>query len=564
MSVDDRIGPLRAADPTELGPYRLLGVIGRGGMGTVYLAESASGERMAVKVINLDFADDPAFRVRFRREVAAARRVRRFCTAPVLDARVDGEPLYIVTEYVAGPNLDEFVRDSGPMSGSSLEHLAVGVATALGAIHGAGIVHRDLKPANVLLSPMGPRVIDFGIARALDSVTEATRPGQLIGTPAYMAPEVIQGERATTASDVFAWGAVVAFAGTGSAPFPGATVPAVLYRITHGSPLLDGLDDAVRPLVERALDKDPARRPSAQELLAGLVGHARSGRAEPETDVGTQERSVPAGPMTESGLAGTLVADTASPEPVDQRKAKRRPSRVRRLVWIGVVAATAAATVGSIVALRSPSRDVTTTIYTSEFNAEARTWDVDKNTSYVGGRYRMRAEGRVGNDSKPAPFPSADLPARMKVDADVAVVSGPGDGMMGLWCRGPDYRILDGYVFLVRNDGQGAFIRKVTAGGSRTLAQVPRATGYDIDADADAAAGPPRANHFAIRCEPDGAKVRLRLWLNGRLTVEAVDAQDTLQGGQTGLVVVVGTQPRAGRMVVDFDDYRISRVTTVG
>src|SRR3954454_9646572 len=164
MPLDDRIGPLRAGDPTELGPYRLLGVIGRGGMGTVYLAESDSGERVAVKVINADFADDSSFRDRFRREVAAARRVRRFCTAPVLDAQVDNEPLYIVTEYVAGPDLAKFVRESGPMSGSSLDYFAVGLATAHGAIHGPDNVHRDLTPANVLLPPMGPRVIDFGIA----------------------------------------------------------------------------------------------------------------------------------------------------------------------------------------------------------------------------------------------------------------------------------------------------------------------------------------------------------------------------------------------------------------
>ena len=184
MTGVNAIDQLRPGDPSRLGDYRLVGRIGRGGMGTVFLAESARGERVAVKVINPELADDETFRDRFRREVESARRVRRFCTAPVLDAQLDGEPLFIVTEFVDGPDLDEFVRDSGPMRGSSLEHLAVGVATALTAIHGAGVVHRDLKPANVLLSSVGPRVIDFGIARALDTVSGATRTGQFIGTPA--------------------------------------------------------------------------------------------------------------------------------------------------------------------------------------------------------------------------------------------------------------------------------------------------------------------------------------------------------------------------------------------
>ncbi|MEV0400059.1 protein kinase [Actinoallomurus sp. NPDC050550] len=611
MPLDDRVGSLRAGDPTKLGPYRLLGVIGRGGMGTVYLAESASAERVAVKVINADFADEPSFRDRFRREVAAARRVRRFCTAPVLDAQVDGEPLYIVTEYVAGPDLAKFVRESGPMSGSSLDHLAVGVATALGAIHGAGIVHRDLKPANVLLSPMGPRVIDFGIARALDSLTEATGTGEIIGTPAYMAPEVIQGERATTASDVFAWGAVVAFAGTGAAPFPGAILPAVLYRITHGTPLLDGLDDAVRPLVEQALNKDPARRPTAQELLTGLVVPARTPTAPPRT--GSSARDTPGDPGDSETVASARAtlpspgdpgsseiaasADATRPSPSDpgspatagSARTPRAPattpgaddvagtgpaapeaavrgwSRSRRLAWVGAAGAAVAVTVGSVITLwpsdgRTQGGETNlTAVYTSEFASNARTWGVDKGTSYVGGRYRMKAEGRTGNDSKPAPYPSQNLPARMEADVDAKVVSGPGDGMMGLWCRGPDDQILDGYVFLVRRDGHGAFIRKVTAGGSQTLAQVPLATGYDVKDGLDER--PPGANRFGIQCESDGAKVRLRLSLNGRLTAEATDAHDPLALGQTGLVVMRGSGAHGGRMIVDFDNYEIFRIS---
>ncbi|GAA4608067.1 hypothetical protein GCM10023195_31260 [Actinoallomurus liliacearum] len=600
MAADDRIRPLRATDPAELGPYRLLGVVGQGGMGTVYLAASASGERVAVKVINVDFAQDPAFRDRFRREVAAARRVRRFCTAPVLDARVDEEPLYIVTEYVAGPNLKEFVRASGPMRGSSLDHLAVGVATALGAIHGAGIVHRDLKPENVLLSPMGPRVIDFGIARALDSVTEATRPGQIVGTPAYMAPEVIQGRRATTASDVFAWGAVVAFAGTGGTPFPGEGLPAVLYRIMHEAPSLNGLDESVRPLVERALDKDPARRPSAQELLTGLTGHARAAPSDDRTRSSSDAARIPddagaegrragltgpspvaldtgsaaagaLGPEPDAGHASsgaasdpgaTLVAtmDPGSPEPAARGEAGvRHRARTRRIAWT-VAAATAAvaAGIGATVALMPSGGRTTRTVpvYSNGFSPDTPTWDRDKYTSYVDGRYRMTAEGRAAaNDSKPAQYPARYLPAAMEVSVDVAVVSGAGDGTMGLWCRGADDRILDGYVFLVRHDGQGAYIRKITAGGSRTLAQVPNAPGYE-----PAGAAGSRKNHFTVDCEPEGAKVRLRLWVNGRLTIAATDGDDPLADGQTGLVVMRGSGAHGGRTVVDFDDYSISRI----
>ncbi|MFB9834341.1 serine/threonine-protein kinase, partial [Actinoallomurus acaciae] len=298
MTENHVTSPLRPSDPQQLGDYRIIGRLGRGGMGIVYLAESASGERAAVKVISPELADDETFRDRFRREVESARKVRRFCTAPVLDAQLDGEPLFIVTEFVDGADLQEFVTASGPMRGSSLEHLAVGVATALTAIHGAGVVHRDLKPANVLLSSVGPRVIDFGIARALDTVSGATRTGQFIGTPAYMAPELISGAKASPASDVFAWACVVAFAGTGRAPFDGPTVPSVLYQITHGEPSLDGLDEGLRSLVARALSKDPAARPSAQELLDVLTGrpHAEAAAAA-ETLGRTWAHTVPDGPQ---------------------------------------------------------------------------------------------------------------------------------------------------------------------------------------------------------------------------------------------------------------------------
>ncbi|MFI0480687.1 DUF4389 domain-containing protein [Actinomadura sp. 9N215] len=264
--------PLEQDEPRVLGPYRLLGRLGRGGMGTVYLAAEPDGRRVAVKVVNRELAGEPAFLARFRREVTAARRVHRFCTAPVLDAGLDQDPPYIVTEYIDGPSLEKAVGGKGPLPGSDLEGVAVGVATALAAIHGAGIVHRDLKPANVLLSSTGPRVIDFGIARALDAPDGPTRTGQFVGTPAYIAPEVLRGEPVEQASDVFSWGCVVAYAGTGRPPFQGKTVADTFHRIGHDEPDLDGLDPRLRDVVGAALGKDPRTRPTARQILTRLVG----------------------------------------------------------------------------------------------------------------------------------------------------------------------------------------------------------------------------------------------------------------------------------------------------
>ncbi|MER5422269.1 serine/threonine-protein kinase [Streptosporangium roseum] len=267
------MNPSERAAPGEsqvIGGYLLRRVLGRGGMGTVYLAGTPTGGLAAVKVINPELARDPAFRRRFEREVAAARMVARFCTAPVLDAGIDGDVAYLVTEYVKGPDLAQAVREQGPMTGSDLEALAVGIAVALNAIHGAGVIHRDLKPSNVLLSPMGPRVIDFGIAKLVDGDSLVSQGIQ--GTPAFMAPEQVRGETPTPAADVYAWGGVIAFAGTGRLPFGGGAPAEVLYRIVNEGPRLDGLDGRIRGFVERAMAKDPARRPSAPELLGELVG----------------------------------------------------------------------------------------------------------------------------------------------------------------------------------------------------------------------------------------------------------------------------------------------------
>ncbi|MEU4510110.1 glycoside hydrolase family 6 protein [Nonomuraea wenchangensis] len=257
---------LRDGDPRQAGPYTLLGRLGEGGMGIVYLGRAPDGTRVAVKLINARMSADPEFRRRFAREVAAARRVARFCTAPVLDADVDGDPAYLVTEYVEGPSLGDAVRASGPLTGSALDGLAAAMAVALRAIHGAGVVHRDLKPSNVLLSQVGPKVIDFGIAR----FTEAEVSSAIVGTPAYMSPEQVSGSRVGPASDIFSWGCTVAFAASGVSPFGTGSVPTILLRIVNEAPELHGLSGVLRELVEAAVTKNPAQRPTAQDLLDRL------------------------------------------------------------------------------------------------------------------------------------------------------------------------------------------------------------------------------------------------------------------------------------------------------
>ncbi|NRQ35626.1 protein kinase [Nonomuraea sp. NN258] len=260
------LAALRDGDPRHVGPYTLLGRLGEGGMGVVYLAEGADGGRVAVKLIHARMDADPGFRRRFAREVAAAQRVARFCTAPVLAADVENDPAYLVTEYVEGPSLDDAVKESGPLRGSALDGLAAAMAMALNAIHGAGVVHRDLKPSNVLLSQVGPKVIDFGIAQ----LAGAEISSSLVGTPAYMSPEQVSGAQIGPASDVFSWGCTVAFAAGGASPFGAASVPTILMRIVTEPPDVRGLTGPLRDLVLESLAKDPADRPTAQDLMNRL------------------------------------------------------------------------------------------------------------------------------------------------------------------------------------------------------------------------------------------------------------------------------------------------------
>ncbi|MFC9327101.1 serine/threonine-protein kinase [Kitasatospora sp. NPDC057015] len=266
---------LDAADPRQIGEYRLLRRLGAGGMGQVYLGRTAGGRTVAVKTVHREFAADHEFRVRFRQEVSAARRVGGRWTAPVLDADTESERPWVATAYVAGPSLTAAVREFGPLPATALRVLGAGLAEALAAVHGLGLVHRDVKPSNVLLALDGPRLIDFGITRSLDAATALTRSGFVIGSPGYLSPEQAQGLPSGPAGDVFSLGAVLAFAATGSAPFgEGLSTPALLYRVVHEDPDLDRLashEPELRALIAACLAKDPASRPTPDQVREALT-----------------------------------------------------------------------------------------------------------------------------------------------------------------------------------------------------------------------------------------------------------------------------------------------------
>ncbi|GAA2093474.1 serine/threonine-protein kinase [Actinomadura alba] len=310
---------LEPGDPRTLGRFRLLGRLGEGGQGIVYLGEGPTGARVAVKVLKT--GADPRARDRLSREMAAAMRVAQFCTARVIDSSVDGPRPYIVSEYVDGPSLQERVTERGPLYDGDLDRLMVNTARALRAIHRVGVVHRDLKPANILLGPDGPRVVDFGIARAID----ADVPTQMVGTPAYFAPEWLRNEPPTPASDVFAWAGTMVFAATGRPPFgPNTNLHALLHRVANDEPDLSGVPRRLLPLLTRCLDKDPARRPTAAEVDERLLDADPGGDAEerasgrgPETsrDVAGPPPD-PAGPSDRSEEAAEPQGRPIPPEPV--------------------------------------------------------------------------------------------------------------------------------------------------------------------------------------------------------------------------------------------------------
>ena len=267
---------MRSSDPRRLGRYELTARLGEGGQGVVYLGQAPGGRGVAIKVLHAWLGEDLGARRRFALELKAAQKVDPFCTAQVIDADIGAELCYIVSEYIDGLSVREAVKQHGPLSGGDLGRLAIGTATALVAIHRAEVVHRDLKPSNVLLGPDGPRVIDFGVARLLDTV--ATSTNSHLGTPAYMAPEQINDSRMGPAGDVFAWGCTMGYAANGYPPFGADYVPEVIHRVLYAEPELGRLTDPIRGLVAACLRKDPRRRPLAWPLLEALLGHDGGGR----------------------------------------------------------------------------------------------------------------------------------------------------------------------------------------------------------------------------------------------------------------------------------------------
>jgi eukaryotic-like serine/threonine-protein kinase len=296
---------LHPGDPGRIGPYRLRGVLGSGGMGRVFLGASGDGQLVAVKVVRADLASDREFRARFRREVAVARRVSSRFTAPLIDADADGPVPWLATAYVAGPSLADAVTEHGPLPVPSVLELAAGLAEGMSAIHAAGVVHRDLKPSNVLLAQDGPRVIDFGISVAAET-SPLTRTGLTIGSPGYMSPEQVEGREVGPASDIFSLGAVLAFAATGEAPFGSGSAPTLAYRAVYHEVNLDRVPAEVRGLIQRCLAKDPGQRPTARDLeFAASARAVPATLAEPVTRTFLElpETAEPSGTVTSARLS---------------------------------------------------------------------------------------------------------------------------------------------------------------------------------------------------------------------------------------------------------------------
>ncbi|WP_433363827.1 serine/threonine-protein kinase [Streptosporangium sp. CA-115845] len=562
-------------EPLQIGRYRLVSRLGRGGMGTVYLGESPDGQQVAIKVINSEYSQHERFRMRFRREADAAQRVRRFCTAAVIEAALDGDQLYVVTEYVTGPNLEEAVESGGPLHGSSLDALAVGVATALTAIHAAGVVHRDLKPSNVLLSPVGPRVIDFGIARALDTLSGMTGTGEILGTPRYMAPEVLRGEPVSAACDVFSWGCLMAFAASGRAPFGGEALPAVLYQVLNTEPTLEGMEPALRELVGYALAKDPRHRPTSQQLLDHLVGRS----AAPEQTVHSVQASwqgQPAGPAnapgtddprwtptsmssqpgyTFSGNPQTGPGHTLLGPQSDLGIFPREQSAKRRKLVIGAAAAAlvVAGAFGLSLALSpgGPPENLAL-LYQDDFTQSGTGWSGGAynplaDTYGYGyapdGYYAIDVSGYspIKREQAPIPFvpappatpnptasPTPVTPSRILLGTDITIRSGSiGMGEYGLFCRGEDDNKATRYEFLLDTAGNARIRKTVKSAGGELTKPVK----VDL----------PKGKTARLQAECTGVDggVQLNMWVNGDRTQSFLDT-NPLPNGLVGVIARVG------------------------
>ncbi|MEV5824214.1 protein kinase [Spirillospora sp. NPDC052242] len=548
--------PLGADDPASIGPYRLAGRLGEGGQGVVYLGEDESGQRVAVKVLK---TSDPAARTRFLREMESARRVAPFCTAAVLDSSTRGDRPYVVSEYIDGPSLAQRVQEDGPLHGGALVRLAVNTASALAAIHSAGIVHRDLKPANVLLGPDGPRVVDFGIARAIDADTNT----QMVGTPAYFAPEWIDGRPPTERSDVFAWAGTVVYAATGTPPFgSGPSFAALMNRIANEEPRLDGVPAALRPVIGRCLAKDPARRPTARELIDLLVspeGDARPPAGDVRPPAVFAHPSPPAGAPSASGPApGPSFAAPPVPPTVERgRQAPPRPWRHPGVLASGAAVAVAAAVTiafAVVIAVQAAGSDEgnasgtgsqtaaydnqqptdaydsppqsRTPIYETDFVHEAtlparsRSWTQDEENRYIPGGYQYGIAAGSGSAVQASHAPLADMLVTTRVGFQGAA---PGASQVGVTCRNDaDASSTIGYGFMMSRDGKTEIERYSEETQSLGSARVK----------------PKERAHHELKalCKTVEGGLRLVFWVDGVKTLDVVDP-DPLPAGLSGLTV---------------------------
>ncbi|MEU1158837.1 serine/threonine-protein kinase, partial [Streptomyces sp. NPDC005918] len=295
---------LRREDPRVVGSFRLHRRLGAGGMGVVYLGSDRRGQRVALKVIRPDLAEDQEFRSRFAREVSAARRIRGGCTARLVAADLDADRPWFATQYVPGPSLHDKVAAEGPLSAADVAVVGSALAEGLVAVHEAGVVHRDLKPSNILLSPKGPRIIDFGIAWATGAST-LTHVGTAVGSPGFLAPEQVRGATVTPATDVFALGATLAYAGMADSPFGHGSSEVMLYRVVHEEAQLHGVPDALAPLIRACLAKDPEERPSTLQLslrLKEIAAREAQGLGTVRPPAPRQSHEQPTGRLAESYL----------------------------------------------------------------------------------------------------------------------------------------------------------------------------------------------------------------------------------------------------------------------
>ncbi|RZU34652.1 serine/threonine protein kinase [Streptomyces sp. BK022] len=404
--------PLQADDPVVVGGYRLAARLGAGGMGRVYLSHTRGGRPVAIKVVRSELADDPAFRRRFRREIAAARRVRGAYTAELIDADPESEPPWLATLYVPGPSLADAVAERGPLPVPAVLRLMAGVAEALQAIHEAGIVHRDLKPSNVLLATDGPRVIDFGVSQATDA-TSFTATGAAMGTPVFMAPEQASGSTITPATDVFALGQTAAFAALGEPLYGDGPLPAVLYRIVHSAPDLSLLPEELRPLFARCLAADPTERATVADIVQWCA--ERVDQEGPDGGAGSfawreirgSELTVPAPLAPSTGL----LPPTATHWPYAPPPAEPMSARARVALVAGALAAvTSLALLGGLAwsALGSVGSHGTTAAGSQRLGSGASGTGAGATGSVSG---PGSGSGSVGDAVEAPPRPSPTAPA---------------------------------------------------------------------------------------------------------------------------------------------------------